>query len=54
MDNSNQNPTSGNLLTLTDEAITVETAASNETSAFLSTQVSKVTNDESGQNYQNN
>jgi len=53
MENQNSNPNSESQFTLTDEAITVEKVASDETNQFHSTQVSKVINEETGQNQQN-
>jgi hypothetical protein len=53
MEKQNANSNSDGMFTLTDEAITVEKVALDETSQFISTQVSKVTNEESGQNKQN-
>jgi hypothetical protein len=53
MDNQLKKPESEGQLTLTDDAISVEKVASDETRQFQSTQVSKVTNEETGQNQQN-
>ena len=53
MENQNQNPSSESQFTLTDDAITVEKVAKNDLNQFHSTQVSKVTNEETGQNQQN-
>ncbi len=53
MESKVQNLNSESLFTLTEEAIKVEKMASNEIREFRSTQISKVTNEESGQNQQN-
>lgn len=53
MSTPTQNPNLDTQFTLTEDSISVETVVSTEIVEFQSTQISKVTNEESGQNAQN-